>query len=398
MSGILGRLSGTPSVQLKPGPRGDVLILSMRNVANLVAFCFQYEFEDVIASLTGADRADLMRLDSVELGRKIYKALSYSSSSTSLALRATPKIGGLRLDRTYDLFLPIFNHAHEVFAVNAIPGWRQRCRYAACVISEAMESDLPEYLLESLAAFDHIYVGSRPVEAIQRITGRPCTYLPLAVDVLTFCPLPQAPPRGIDVLGIGRRSSVTHAALLDLARGGRIFYYYDTVRMSGGVTDPAMQLTFSVTDPAEHRFKLANLLMRSRYYIANRARANEYSVEFDELSGRFFEGAAAGAVMIGEPPRGERFHDLFDWPDSVVRAPFDAPDIGDLIAELDGDPERCTRIRRDNLVNALLRHDWAYRLRTILDDAGIAPPPALLAREARLRELAGMAKEVPIAP
>jgi hypothetical protein len=398
MSSVLSGLTATPSVRLTRGPQGDVLLLSMRNVSNLVAFCLQYEFEDVIASLTGADRIDLIRTDFVERARKFYKALSHPSLPKSLALRATPKIGDLRLDRKYDLFLPIFNNVHEVFAVNAIPGWRKSCRYAACVINETVESDLPRYLLESLAAFDHIYVGSRSIDTIQKITGRPCTYLPMAVDVLAFCPLPKAPPRVIDVLNIGRRSSVTHSSLLDIARRGGFFYYFDTIRMTTGVIDPTMQLTFSVTDPAEHRHKLASLLMRSRYYIANRARANEYSAEFEELSSRFFEGAAAGAIMIGEPPNGEQFSTLFDWPDSVVRTPFDAPDIGDLITELEADPERCTRIRRDSMVNALLRHDWVYRLRTILNDAGVPPPSALLAREARLRELANIAREIPIAP
>ena len=118
----------------------------------------------------------------------------------------------------------------------------------------------------------------------------------------------------------------------------------------------------------------------------------------DEISGRFFEGAASGAIMIGDPPASGKYLTLFDWPDAVVKAPFDAPSIGDVIGELEADPERCARIRRDNMENALLRHDYAYRLRTILKDAGIAPPPGLLAREARLRELADLVRAGSIAP
>jgi glycosyl transferase family 1 len=118
--------------------------------------------------------------------------------------------------------------------------------------------------------------------------------------------------------------------------------------------------------------------------------------ERDELSGRFFEGAAAGAVMIGVRPRAGRFLTQFDWPDAVVDAPWDDPDVGALIERLDADPERLARIRRDGIVNSLLRHDWAYRLRTILADAGIAAPPALVAREARLRELAELARTAPL--
>jgi hypothetical protein len=50
------------------------------------------------------------------------------------------------------------------------------------------------------------------------------------------------------------------------------------------------------------------------------------------------------------------------------------------------------------MANALSRHDFAYRLGTILEDAGIAQPPGLLARKARLRDLAETARTAPLAP
>jgi hypothetical protein len=398
MRETLGQIIGPPPIDLVPGSRGNILLLSMRRVASLVGYCFQYELEDVIVEVTGADRADLSRLELVEFERRVYKALHSMAPSPSLALRLVPRLGGLHLDKTYDLFLPIFNNAYEVFALSAIPNWRKQCRYAACIVSEAVESELPEYLLESLASFDRIYISSNPVDAVERIVGHPCGYMPLSVDALGFCPYPKPPQRNIDVLGIGRRSSITHAALMALARDRGAFYYYDTIRMMTGVTDAARQVTFSVMDSAEHRFKHASLLKRSRYYLASRARANEAVGQLDELSGRFFEGAAAGTIMLGEPPRSDRYRTLFDWPEAVVDIPFDAPDIAQKIAQLDADPERCVRIRRDNMVNALLRHDCAYRLRTVFDDAGMTAPPGLLAREARLREVADMVREAPIAP
>lgn len=397
MNPILKQMIGPPPVHLVPGSGGDILVLSMRRVADLAAYCPQYEFEDVIADVTGADRVEPTRLELVEFKRKVYKAL-YSVSLAPFARHVTPKLGGLRLDKTYDLFLPVFNHIYEIFALNAVPDWRKRCRYAACIISEAWESALPEYLLKSLADFDHIYLSSNPVESVARITGRPCTYLPLGIDAIGFCPFPDPPLRSIDVLGIGRRSATTHAALLQLARNRGLFYYYDTIRTTAGIADAARQITFSVADSGEHRFKLASLLKRSRYYMASRARANEENHAYaDEMSSRFFEGAASGAIMIGDPPVSGKYLTLFDWPDAVVKTPFDAPNIGDVIEELEADPERCARIRRENMENALLRHDYAYRLGTILDDAGIASPPGLLARESRLRELAELVRAGPIA-
>jgi hypothetical protein len=39
-------------------------------------------------------------------------------------------------------------------------------------------------------------------------------------------------------------------------------------------------------------------------------------------------------------------------------------------------------------VQSLLRHDWVYRWRTILEAVGLEPTPALVAREKRLKALA----------
>ena len=111
-------------MHLVPGSGGDILVLSMRRVADLVAYCLQYEFEDVIVDATGADRLEPTRLELVEFKRKVYKALC-SVSPAPFARRVTPKLGGLRLHKSYDLFLPIFNHAYEIFALNVVPDWKK---------------------------------------------------------------------------------------------------------------------------------------------------------------------------------------------------------------------------------------------------------------------------------
>ncbi len=278
---------------------GPVLQLSMRRIHDLVAFCAPYEFEDVVAEVTGADRVEAENPDAIERVRRVYKLARFGTRSRRLARALTPALPAPRLTREYDLFFPVFNHPFELFALAAVPEWRARCRKAACFINELWAHELPGYLLELLAEFDHVFIGVRhPVEEVGRLVGRPCTYLPLAADVLRFAPDPGFPERAIDVCNIGRRSAVTHAALLVLARERRIFYYYDTVRASG---ERGKQMTFSVGNPAEHRLLLASILQRSKYYVANRARVNEPEMTEgkEEISGRFYEGAAAGAVLIG---------------------------------------------------------------------------------------------------
>ena len=363
----------------------NVLLLSLRKVDDVVAFCAQYEFEDVIASVAEADMAAPESLQGVELSRKAYKLVRHLTGSGRLARFLAPRLTTRRLEKQYDLFLPIFSHPHQLFALSCIPDWRKRCRKAACFIAEAWDDLLPGYLLELLSEFDHVFVNARHViEKISRMIGRPCSYLPQGVDALRFCPWPDPPPRSIDVCNIGRRSQLTHANLLDAARRGRIFYYYDTIKPA------AKQVTFHVNDGAEHRFLLANLLKRSRYFIANRARANEPELTRgrDEIAGRFYEGVAAGAVVVGDPPGTEEFRKRFDWPDAVIAMPFDAPDIAARLEELDADPARLARIRSENVANALLKHDWVYRLRTILEAVGMEPSQRMLGREDRLRALA----------
>jgi hypothetical protein len=371
-----------------PGAGGDVLLLSMRRLADLVAYCLQYELEDVVADVTGADRVEAGDRPALERSRRGYKLARFATGSKRLARGCAPRPSTVRLERDYELFFPVFNHVHELFALATVPDWRRRCRVAACFVNELWVHLLPGYLLELLSEFDHVFLGVRHgVEEVARIVGRPCSYLPLAADVLRFAPLPEAPARGIDVCNIGRRSPVTHDALMRLARQGRMFYFYDTVAASGA---GRKQRTFHVGDPAEHRLLLASLLKRSRYFIANRGRVNEpeFTRGRDEISGRFYEGAAAGTVMLGEPPRTGEFERQFDWPDAVIPLAFDSPDVGRRLAELDRDPARLARIRRDNVANAALRHDWVHRLRTVFETLGLPPTEAMLARERRLQVLA----------
>jgi len=386
--GKAGETNDVDRTRLIAGTGGNVLLLSMRRLADLVAFCLPYEFEDVVAEVTGADRVEANGYRSLEMSRRAYKLARFVTRSPGLARALASEPSTVRLSRDYDLFFPVFNHPYELYALATIPGWRDHCKAAACFVSEIWVQTLPGYLLELLAGFDHVFVGMRQtVGEVARIIGRPCTYLPLATDVVRFAPLPTPPGRVIDVCNIGRRSPITHDALIRLARERKMFYYYDTVAASGA---DKKQRTFSVSDASEHRLLLASVLQRSRYYIANRSRVNEpeFTQGRDEISARFYEGAAAGALMIGEPPRTEEFDRQFDWPDAVIRLPFDSPDVAEILADIDKDEERVLRIRRDNLKNAALRHDWVHRLRIVFETLGLPPTPAMVAREKRLEGLA----------
>ena len=368
---------------------GEVLLLSQRRIADLVAYCVAYEFEDTFAAVTGAGRIDATDLPALEFSRRAYKLVRLASGSPRLARQLAPwPRSKVVLEHDFELFFPVFSHTYELYSLATIPNWRQRCRKAACFITEVWSDQLPEYLLELLSAFDHVFLGHRhSVQDVARITGRPCTYLPLAADVPRFAPASLDQPRPIDVCNIGRRSPVTHQALLDEAERQQSFYYYDTVAASGA---DLKQRTFRVDSPHEHRGMLATMLKHSRYYIANRGHVNkpEFTAGREEISARFYEGAAAGTVMIGEAPRTDAFNRQFDWPDAVIHVPFDSPDIGRILADLNGDPERLRAVRRNNVREAALRHDWLHRIQVVVDALGLAPTEEMQARAQRLDQIA----------
>src|SRR6266446_9260715 len=195
-------LPGLASTQLGWVSRADaeVLLLSLRKVEDVVAYCAQYEFEDVIASVLDTDMAAPRTLGPVELSRKAYKLVRYLSGSRGLAGAAVAPLLRPLLDKDYDLFLPIFSHPHQLFALSCIPEWRKRCRKAVCYIVEAWAHMLPGYLLELLSDFDHVFINAQHVLAPHsKMIGRPCSYMPQGVDALRFSPWPAPPPRTIDV-------------------------------------------------------------------------------------------------------------------------------------------------------------------------------------------------------
>lgn len=372
--------------------QGNVLLLSQRRIADLAAFCLAYEFEDTFATVTDARRIDATDLPAMEFSRRAYKLARLASGSAGLARLVAPlPRTKVVLERDYELFFPVFSHTYELYSLASITNWRQRCGKAACFISEVWSDKLPKYLLELLCAFDHVFIGNcHPVRDVARITGRPCTYLPLAVDVPRFAPASRDQPRPIEVCNLGRRSPITHQALLDDAERRQSFYYYDTVAASGG---DLKHRTFRVDSPDEHRRMLARLLKHSCYYIANRSYVNqpEFTAGREEISARFYEGAAAGTVMIGEAPRTEEFKRQFDWPDAVIHVPFDSPDICRILADLNDDPQRLRAVRSNNVMQAAQRHDWLHRIMIVFDTLGLAPTEKMRDRARRLEQIASQA-------
>ena len=276
-------------------------------------------------------------------------------------------------------------HPSDLIYLNAVAGWKDRCKVKVCFVMEFYAGWLRKYAshLPLLENFDHVFTSfARTADIVREFTGRPCHYLPLGVDALRFTPFPNPPRRCVDVYSIGQRVESVHRSLLNMATQHGIFYVYDTMP----------SLSIQPRDHREHRELFANLLKRSRYFVTYPAKLeNEETRDQSEGGSRFYEGAAAGAVLIGRAPRAPAFAAQFNWPDAVIDIGTADADVVAALAQLNNNPEHVEALRRRNAVEALRRFDWGYRWRQILDTAGIETPPGLAAREKQLHDLAELA-------
>ncbi len=360
-----------------------VLLFSQRNAAKRLPFrCAHWEFEDVIAEV---DSAQLLapRFDQSTRRYGYAKQFAYHTP-----LLLNPGIERTNFADSYDVFVAVCGDPSDMLTISALGNWRERCKKAVIVIDELWVTQMKAYgnYLSLLKRFDLVclYYSQSPGPLNERIGPR-SMYLPPAVDAIRFCPYPNPPQRSVDVYSIGRRGATTHAGLLKLAAEEGLFYVYDTTSAD------------QVLDANDHRKLYANTLKRSRYFIVNPGLIDRPDIRGDqiEIGYRYFDGVAAGAINVGERPNNEAFAQLFDWPDPMIDFPYNSPDFDKIIGALEKDPEKIERMRRTNVRQALLRHDWVYRWEMILKALDLEPLPHIVERKARLNSLADLVVQKP---
>lgn len=362
----------------------SVLLVSPRKLERAVWRCLQAEFEEVLGQVEDVERIEITQAARgngwvVRQLRRVARRLAHTE------LQVEPALLPIELTRDYDLFCFYAAQPHDLRLLDLVPAWRKRSALAVCIMEELWTCDLDSHWLSRLARFDlTTAMFYDTVEPLARHTGLRCLWSPPAVDVLRFCPGRTPPPRSIDLYYMGRRSQAAHRALLSAAKERGFTYLFDSIA--------PVEVRDSLL---EHRDHLAEMLKRTRYFVANKGKVDEPSHRGtqEELGARSFEGAAAGAVLLGDTPRSPSVKLLFDWPDAHIEVPFHATDIAEVMAALDEQPERLERIRRDNLVNCLRRHDFAHRWTRVLEALALPRHPALDERLRRLEELARSLEE-----
>ncbi|MEL6928240.1 MAG: glycosyltransferase [Cyanobacteria bacterium J06600_6] len=356
------------------------LVWSQRNIQNFVYNSCLYEFEDIIAAV---DRVDIISPQQYDLfGKGVKKLVKSQTKQFPFLTKINPYRQSMSLSQEYDIFFSVIDFPWNVSSINLLDNWRSKSKFSVCYLIELWRKDIPQLknFLEFFKNFDLICLGhSEIVEEVEAITKVPCMYLAPGVDTVKFYPDPQQ-QRSLDLANLGRRSNVTHQALLELAETSDFFYFYE---YSSGSE-------LRNNQHQHHRTLVANTLKSSRYFITNHAKINqpEQTQGQIEIGYRFFEGAAAGSVLLGCPPHNQAFKKYFNWDNAVIPIAFDEPNIAEVIANLDRQSELLKQIRTNNVVNSLRQHDWVYRWEQVLTKLGLSLTDEMEERKIFLQQLA----------
>lgn len=340
------------------------------------------EAQDVLASTTGAHLVPLAARSTLRQREDILGRLIHHDFTKRLAF-VNPGIEPIRLDREYDLFVLACPWWRDVLYCNAIENWVDCAKVKVCWIDELWISEIDQLgpWLPLLNRFDYIFIGidGSGEYLNQRINSRAFD-LAGGVDALRFSPVAEQQPRPIDVLSIGRRAPTIHRAIRELTASQNLFYMFDTLQSGNS----------HALDHAEHRIMYAETLKRSKLFMVSEGKWDVQAQAAGQgaTGYRYFEGAAAGAALLGNATKTESFRANFGWEDDVIALRADGSDAAQVMTSLLGDTSRLEMISRRNTCHALRRHDWIYRWIRIFEVCGLEPTPGMLGRVAALERAA----------
>jgi hypothetical protein len=367
--------------------RPRVGLLTSRRFSRMAFQCGYLEAQDVLHDCGEVDLICLDAEPSFPRKQQWLRRLMYRDVSRKLAY-VNPGVKRVQLAREYDVLIIMCPTYWDFLYINAIDDWKNHCRTSICWMDELWAASLPlyKYWLPSLRRFDHVFVGMKgTVDPLSDALGQRCHYLPGAVDAVRFSPYPNEPRRVIDAYSVGRRWQGVHDALQRRAAANNTLYIHDTLQNGESQTP----------NHKEHRNLYANVAKRSRFFTVapGKVGLNDETRGQVEVGFRYFEGSAAGTIMIGQAPDCEAFRDMFDWPDAVVDVAPDGSNLDRVLDDLAAQPGRMDEISRCNATGALLRHDWIYRWKRMFEIAGLPSLEGMTARQTILEGLAQQAGE-----
>jgi hypothetical protein len=328
-----------------------VLVFSQRNIARPTWQAQQYEFEDL---LTTFDDVQLVSPQgqraptTSSLSRRVVNGTKHRLGVPRRSpIWVAPSMRPTSITTSHELFFAVFHFPHQLSHLERLHGWRERSRYAVCVLMELWGPDVRRQAdyLRLLSQFDAVFVWNPNV--LESLTG-------LGLDpALVHGPgrrrHPGQPSAAPAVTRPGRLQLRSHSAepAHRADAPGRGAGAHLPVRDAGDAT---------VEDHQAHRALVANMMKRSKYFMAYRVNDSPERQDRtggDEvLSTRYFEGVAGGAVLLGSRTLSEEFDRTFDWPDAVVPVPYDTTDMRGVLHELAASPDRLAAPAPANVRNS----------------------------------------------
>jgi hypothetical protein len=355
-------------------------VFSVRHLNSHVCRCSGYELEDQIATW---DSAELLLPRFVPLKQSWWEHRARLAMERLFGFQYIPRLKEIQpilSDKRFELFFIFCQNENDIRYLKGFSDWSNKGRVTACWIDELWLHHAQTYpkQTELLRPFDFLFLTFRETANYLRDQGLNAFYIPPGVDTVRYCPYPHFPERTIDVMAMGRKAPKTHRRLLELSESGRIHYVFDTSTL------PNIESAF------EHRGMMANQIKRTKLFLVQKAKADEPNQTKGqvEIGSRFFEGVAAGAVLVGDLSDSPAFQDHFNWEDAIIRLPYDSDEIDRLFEVVGTDRTRMSKIQRQNVIQSLLRHDWVYRWEFILKTIGLDITSAMMARKEKLAQIA----------
>gem|GEM_PF-6020077 len=255
-----------------------------------------------------------------------------------------------------------------VQCLRALP---DRPRRHTIVLGEVWPSGVDrvvDALAPVLPSVDLLSVAIRTSVEPLRARGVPAQYLPMGFDP-SVAPARAPDDRRIDVVNIGRRDPVQHAAILEAIDRIGGYYHYDTL-----ATDTCHELE-------QHARFLGTMLGASWLSVTNPAKFNsltDRAAHELETPGRLIEAASQGAVPVGwRNPAHDSDPYLADIP--WISLGTDGTTWCDQLVELAEDRQAIVELATTCRGRALAGHTWAHRLVELLEATGAEVAPALRA-------------------
>ena len=231
-----------------------------------------------------------------------------------------------------------------------------------------------------LASLDTVFLGTEPfVKPISEGLKIPMHYAPMAANVYDVHA--RVGNRPIAITGFGRQERKVANFLSDqFNRPDSDLMFYNTNFILGT----------ELRDWRRYRAIFWQILRQSRLSMAydhlyyNPSGTNEITY----VGPRWFEGLAAGTVVVGKTPQAPDVPRLLDWEDATIDLPDEAEPAVQAIRDLLADRSRLEAAIRRNIVNMSLKHDWRHRAVDMLNLLGLDVPGKLTDQIGELKDRA----------